>query len=143
MNPEYFVVDSDEEELCEYEQLRKRNIEEIRKKLSEHMANQPKFPAVPTRQPGPVRKAKKKVKKVKRPTPIFQCFIVLKDIGKNMPTTVGEEESLQRIQEKAKRRLDNDDDDDDEDDDDEFDARVQRIYLALKAKFRHGLLKKK
>ena len=107
MDPEYFVVESDEEELSEYEQLRKRNIEEIRKKLSEHMANQPKFPAVPTRQPGPVRKAKKKVKKVKRPTPIFQCFIVLKDIGKNMPTTVGEEESLQRIQEKAKRRLDN------------------------------------
>ena len=143
MAPQYYVVDSDEEELSEYEKLRKRNIEEIREKLRKRMANRPKFPPVPTPQPGPVRKAKKKVKKVKRPTPIFQCFVVLKDIGKNMPTTEGEEESLRRIEEKAKRRLDNDDDDDDEDDDDEFDARVQRIYLALQAKFRHGLLKKK
>ena len=107
MAPQYFVVDSDEEELSEYEKLRKRNIEEIREKLRERMANRPKFPPVPTRQPGPVRKAKKKVKKVKRPTPIFQCFVVLKDIGKNMPTTEGEEESLRRIEEKAKRRLDN------------------------------------
>ena len=70
-----------------------------------------KFLAIRTRKPGPIRKAKK-VKKVKRPEPIFLeklSIVLFSGHWNNIPTTNGEEESPRRYEEKAKRRLDDDD----------------------------------